>query len=117
MKRLMLMLFIALPAVCAQSLPEISAFSQQQIFTHWVQTRCISKIADNASLKNDAQASAAAWLEASNLPVAAFEEADAATAQALQAKTGGSIKSDYRVLKCSLIAESQKIQALYNKYH
>jgi hypothetical protein len=64
MKRLLL-LILALNAsvVYAQKLPDVSAFSQQQIFENWVQNRCISKIADSKSLKDDAEASAAAWLK------------------------------------------------------
>lgn len=52
MKRLlMLVLAINASAVYAQTLPDVSTFSQQQIFENWVQNRCISKIADSKSLK------------------------------------------------------------------
>jgi len=72
----LLMPFLALIATgaYAQTLPEMTSFSEQQIFENWVQNRCIGKIADSKSLKDDAMASAAAWLEASNQPAGNFEK-------------------------------------------
>ena len=115
MKRLLL-LVLALNAsvVYAQTLPDVSAFSQQQIFENWVQNRCISKIADSKSLKDDAEASAAAWLEASNLPAENFEKADKVIVSLLKEKVGGTEPGNYQVLKCSLIANSDAIRSLKN---
>ncbi|EOL8945353.1 T6SS amidase immunity protein Tai4 family protein [Cronobacter dublinensis] len=103
-------------AALAQPLATVSEFTQPQIFTQWVQSRCIASIADSAALKADANASAAAWLEASELPVEAFNAADAVIAQALKTRVGGTAKTDYRVLKCALIAQSADVQALYQQF-
>ncbi|HHA1403366.1 TPA: T6SS amidase immunity protein Tai4 family protein [Enterobacter ludwigii] len=113
MKRLLL-LALALNAtvVYAQTLPDVNAFTQQQIFQNWVQNRCISKIADSKSLKDDAEASAAAWLEASNLPAENFEKADNIIVSLLKEKVGGSEPGHYQVLKCSLITNSDAIRTL-----
>lgn len=113
MKRLLLLvLALNTSAVYAQTLPDISAFSQQQIFENWVQNRCIGKIADSKALKADAEASAAAWLEASNLPSENFEKADKVIASLLKEKVGGTQPGHYQVLKCSLIANSDAIRPL-----
>ncbi|BBV81330.1 MULTISPECIES: T6SS amidase immunity protein Tai4 family protein [Enterobacter cloacae complex] len=113
MKRLLL-LILALNAsvVYAQKLPDVSAFSQQQILENWVQNRCISKIAGSKSLKDDAEASAAAWLEASDLPAENFEKADKVIDILLKEKVGGTEQGQYQVLKCSLIANSDAIRSL-----
>ena len=113
MKRLLL-LVLALNAsfVYAQTLPDISAFSQQQIFENWVQNRCIGKIAESKSLKDDAESSAAAWLEASDLPAENFEKADKVIDILLKEKVGGTEQGQYQVLKCSLIANSDAIRSL-----
>ena len=113
MKRLLL-LILALNAsvVYAQKLPDVSAFSQQQILENWVQNRCISKIAGSKSLKDDAEASAAAWLEASDLPAENFEKADKVIVSLLKEKVGGTEPGQYQVLKCSLIANSDAIRPL-----
>lgn len=101
--------------VCAQTLPEINSFSQQQMFSNWVQNRCIGKIADSESLKNDAKVSASTWLEASNLPAESFEEADKTIDNQLKEKSSGSLPGKYQVLKCTLIANSDAINKIYVK--
>ncbi|EGT4373744.1 hypothetical protein SNQ26_003015 [Cronobacter malonaticus] len=108
-------LTVSFHAALAQPLASISEFTQPQIFSEWVQNRCMGHIADSAALKEDANASAAAWLEASELPVEAFNEADTIITQALKTPASGTAKSDYRVLKCSLIAHSPEMTALYKK--
>ncbi|MCR1300489.1 MULTISPECIES: T6SS amidase immunity protein Tai4 family protein [unclassified Enterobacter] len=113
MKRLLLIvLALNTSAVNAQTLLDVSAFSQQQIFENWVQNRCIGKIADSKILKYDAEASAAAWLEASDLPAENFEKGDKAIASLLKETVGGTEPGNYQVLKCSLIANSNAIRLL-----
>ncbi|EPZ5302229.1 T6SS amidase immunity protein Tai4 family protein, partial [Cronobacter sakazakii] len=77
-------LTVSFHTALAQPLASISEFTQPQIFTEWVQNRCMGHIADSVALKEDANASAAAWLEASELPVEAFNEADTIITQALK---------------------------------
>lgn len=93
-------------------IPDVSAFSQQQIFKNWVQDRCIGSIADGKSPRDDAEASAAAWFEASDLPAENFEKADKVIDTLLKEKVGGTEQRHYQVLKCSLIANSDAIRSL-----
>lgn len=116
MKKLLAFLLITASCVVyAKTLPEVNSFSQQQIFSNWVQNRCIGKIADGESLKNDAKASASAWFEASNVSAELFEEADKAIDNQLKEKIGGSLPGEYQVLKCTLIANSEVINKIYGK--
>ncbi|WP_448675080.1 T6SS amidase immunity protein Tai4 family protein [Enterobacter hormaechei] len=113
MKRLLLLVLVLNASVAySQTLPDVSAFSQQQIFENWVQNRCIGKIADSKILKDDAEASAAAWLEASDLPPENFEKADKVIVSLLKEKVGGTEPGNYQILKCSLIANSDAIRLL-----
>jgi len=116
MKALLAVLLVMTSSVlCAQTLPKVNSFSQQQMFSNWVQNRCIGKIADSESLKNDAMASASAWLEAINVSAELFEEADKTIDNQLQEKLGGSLPGKYQVLKCTLIANSEAINKIYGK--
>ncbi|WP_336851849.1 T6SS amidase immunity protein Tai4 family protein [Pseudescherichia vulneris] len=116
MKALLAVLLVMTSSVvCAQTLPNVNSFSQKRIFSNWVQNRCIGKIADSESLKNDAMVSAAAWLEASNVSAELFEEADKTIDNQLQEKIGGSLPGEYQVLKCTLIANSEAINKIYDK--
>lgn len=112
---LVMVMVMTSSVVCPQTLPKVNSFSQQQMFSNWVQNRCIGKIADSESLKNDAKVSASAWLEASNMPAKLFEEADKAIDNELQEKIGGSLPGEYQVLKCTLIANSEAINKIYGK--
>ncbi|WP_437888998.1 T6SS amidase immunity protein Tai4 family protein [Phytobacter sp. V91] len=100
-------------SISAHTLPEVSSFSPQQIFKNWVQSRCISKITQDHALIEDAKASAAAWLEYSQLPVEEFQKADVVIDTELKRKVGGSVNSSYRVLQCTLIAESESIHKIF----
>jgi len=116
MKKLLAFLLITASCVVyAKTLPEVNSFSQQQIFSNWVQNYCIGKIADGESLKSDAKVSASAWLEASNVSAELFEEADKTIDNQLKEKIGGSLPGEYQVLKCTLIANSEVINKIYGK--
>lgn len=113
MKRLFaLVLALNTSLVYAQTLPDVNSFTQQQIFSNWVQNRCIGKVADSKRLKDDAKASAAAWLEASNISVDEFDKADKVIDSLLKENIGGTAPVEYGVLKCTLIANSEAIQQL-----
>ncbi|MEK0166611.1 T6SS amidase immunity protein Tai4 family protein [Pseudescherichia vulneris] len=109
------LLVITSSVVYAQMLRELNTFSQEQIFSNWVQNHCIGKIADGESLKSDAKVSASAWLEASNVSAELFEEADKTIDNQLKEKIGGSLPGQYQVLKCTLIANSEAINNIYGK--
>ncbi|NUU67694.1 hypothetical protein HQN64_16470 [Enterobacteriaceae bacterium BIT-l23] len=116
MKKLLALIIMAIATTAsAQTLPEMTSFSQQQIFTHWVQNRCIGKITQDKLLIDDARKSAAAWLEFSQLPVEDFQAADKFIDAALKQKISGSVESQYQVLKCTLIANSDDIQAIFSR--
>lgn len=109
---LMLFLVFYTSTIYANNIPDINSFSQQQIFINWVQNRCISKITDSRTLKDDASASAAAWFEASDMPADVFEEADKTIDSLLKEDIGGTARVRYQVLKCSLITNSDAILQL-----
>lgn len=116
MKTLLAVLLVMTSSiVCSQTLPKVNSFSQQQIFSNWVQNYCIGKIADGESLKSDAKVSASAWLEASNVSAELFEGADKTIDNQLKEKIGGSLPGEYQVLKCTLIANSEVINKIYGK--
>ena len=110
-----MLVIVTLPAA-AKTLPDMSSFTQRQIFSHWVENRCIGKITGDEALVSDANASAAAWLEVSSLPVEAFEKADAAIDKRLKEPLTGSTKATYNILKCTLIASSDDVQKIFIRY-
>lgn len=110
--------------LCAISLPAISVtppspegLSQKAIFNNWLIDRCIGKIDSESKLMDDAFKSAAVWLELSKLPVEAFNEGDILIEEYLRLKLDGSVKSNYNVLKCTLLLSSGEAISIFDKYY
>lgn len=121
MKRLsMLATMLLCTAIAAkdgpESLREVDTFSQAQMYTHWIENRCIGKLAYGKALTDDAFNSASAWLEFGDLPIEAYNDGDAVIDRYLKVKLSGSVPGTFRVLQCTLIAASPDVRRLYNKY-
>lgn len=56
-------------------------------------------------------------MEFSKLPVDAFNKGDGLVEKYLRLNFGGSVKSDYNVLKCTLLASSHEAIAILDKYN
>ncbi|KOC88084.1 T6SS amidase immunity protein Tai4 family protein [Winslowiella iniecta] len=91
-------------------------FSQKSIFNNWLLNRCIGKIEPESKMMDDAFKSAAVWLEFSKLPTDAFNEGDGLVEKYLKLNFDGSVKSDYNVLKCTLLASSHEATSLFEKH-
>lgn len=112
-KKILFLIFVFSYSITALALPETTSFTQQKIFTHWVENRCIGKITSDKNLISDANASAAAWLEVSKLPVEIYQQADAAIDKGLEEPLTGATNSTYNILKCTLIASSDDVQKIF----
>lgn len=108
--------FILFTSPVGSALPNLSTFSQQEIFIHWIENRCIAKIAETERLKQDANQSAAVWLEYSQLPVDAFNNADKLINEEGKISLSGSVKGEYNVLRCTLIANSTGAVKIYKSF-
>ncbi|MEY8712533.1 T6SS amidase immunity protein Tai4 family protein [Mangrovibacter phragmitis] len=117
MKKLIILPMLLSFSAAAAVLPETKSFSQYEQYKYWVEARCIGKAFNNADIKKDANISAAAWLETSDLPVDAFNEADKLIDAELKVKLSGSVEGDYNILKCSLIANSKAVEGIFKKYN
>jgi Type VI secretion system (T6SS), amidase immunity protein len=95
---------------------DISKLTQTSILKNWVLSRCISKAYSSAETKADAEASAAAYLEFSKLPIEAFNRGDVLVEEFLAKKYGGSVASPYNTLKCIDLFQSKELDALVKKH-
>ena len=121
MKRLyMLATMLLCTAIAAknepESLREVDTFSQAEMYTHWIENRCIGRLDYGKTLTDDACKSAAAWLQFGNLPIEAYNDGDAVIDRYLKVKLSGSVPGTFRVLQCTLIAASPDVKRLYSKY-
>lgn len=118
MKSLLLILsLIFTPLAFALTPPEMDSFSQSDIFSNWLQNRCIGKIATSERLKDDAFKSASAWLEVSHLSINAFQDGNGLIDNYLKLKLSGEQGGEFNVLKCTLVSKSKEANAIFKKYN
>ena len=86
---------------------------QKTNYKSWAMSRCISKIATDEKLKQDALNSASAYLEQSDLPVDAFTNADPVIDSFLQRNYQGSIPGTFNTKKCIDLFNSNELDKLY----
>jgi len=103
-------------AALAISPPATDAYTQPQIFSNWLLNRCAGKVSSDKAFTDDAFKSASVWLEASHLPVDAFSEGDRLIDDYLKMDLTGSIAGNFRMLKCTLLSQSQDAKTVYRKY-
>lgn len=117
MKKIFMLFFLGTsPAALAISPSAIDAYTQPQIFSNWLLTRCAGKAASDTAFRDDAFKSASAWLEASHLPVDAFSDGDRLIDDYLKTDLTGSVAGNFRMLKCTLLSQSQDAKTVYSKY-
>jgi len=112
MKSVCIVLFAILTS-CTSSANFSSTAFQKSIYKNWVLSRCISKIATDEKLKQDALNSASAYLEQSDLPVDAFTNADPLIDSYLQRNYQGSIPGTFNTKKCIDLFNSDELDKLY----
>jgi len=86
---------------------------QKSTYKSWVLSRCISKIATDEKLKQDALNSASAYLEQSDLSLEAFTNADPLIDSFLQHNYQGSIPGTFNTKKCIDLFNSDELEKLY----
>ena len=114
MKFIFCLVIIGVLASCsnAKSVSEKDTI-QKSTYKSWVLSRCISKIATDEKLKQDALNSASAYLEQSDLSLEAFTNADPLIDSFLQHNYQGSIPGTFNTKKCIDFFNSDELEKLY----
>ncbi|WP_336748144.1 T6SS amidase immunity protein Tai4 family protein [Pantoea vagans] len=117
MKKLFLLFALGISHAALAITPLVTdAYTQPQIFSNWLLNRCAGKVSSDKAFTDDAFKSASAWLEASHLPVDAFNEGDRLIDDYLNMDLTGSIAGNFGMMKCTLLSQSQDAKTVYRKY-
>ncbi|PEI02931.1 hypothetical protein CRM79_06730 [Pantoea agglomerans] len=117
MKKLFLLFALGISHAALAITPLVTdAYTQPQIFSNWLLNRCAGKVSSDKAFADDAFKSASAWLEASHLPVDAFNEGDRLIDDYLNMDLTGSIAGNFGMMKCTLLSQSQDAKTVYRKY-
>ncbi|WP_431049133.1 T6SS amidase immunity protein Tai4 family protein [Roseateles sp. L2-2] len=83
--------------------------SQQRVLKNWALAHCLAQSAPEGPGKQDAAASAAAYLEQGKQPIEAYEQLGALVTGALADPKSGSVPSSYNTKTCIDLFNSQQL--------
>lgn len=89
--------------------------AQIALVKHWALSRCLAKVYVESAVRNDANASASAYLEAGDLPIEVYDAVDHLANKYANRKYGGSIESEFGTKKCIDFFESNALRDLAAK--
>lgn len=96
-------------AVCAQTAAELS---QKELLKNWALSRCLATVYADPEVRDDASATAAAYLEFGNQPMGAYEALDALVDRYARQKRSGSVPSQFNTMKCIELFRSNELDSL-----
>jgi Type VI secretion system (T6SS), amidase immunity protein len=90
-------------------------YSQKVLLKNWALSVCLAKISKDEHTRNDANATASAYLEFGRQPIEAYESLRVLADQYAGRKYAGSIKSEFNTMKCIDLFHSEELEALTRK--
>ncbi|TVO57764.1 T6SS amidase immunity protein Tai4 family protein [Denitromonas halophila] len=107
---------LALPA-CAtdtssEAMPQTARYSQRELLKNWALSACLATIAKSPADRDDANATASAYLEFGNQPIEAYETLGKLAKQYAGRTYSGSIASKFNTMKCIDLYHSEALESL-----
>lgn len=110
--------FLCLAGLCttaAAEEPATAKYSQKILLKNWALSRCLAQIAPDEASRNDANATAAAYLEFGHQPIEAYEAIDKLVGTFIKREYAGSTKSSYNTMKCIDLFHSRDLDVVVRK--
>jgi hypothetical protein len=92
-----------------------SKYSQKTLLKNWALSRCLGQVYADDKTKEDANASASAYLEFGRQPVEAYEAFGAVIDKYAHKKYAGSVPSEFNTMKCIDLFHSKELDRLASK--
>lgn len=90
-------------------------YSQSELLTNWALSHCLSIVYKDDAIKDDASATASAYLEYGKQPVEIYHEIDRIAKKYVGLKYGGSISSDFATMKCIDFIHGKELRNLIER--
>jgi Type VI secretion system (T6SS), amidase immunity protein len=97
----------------SQSMTE--KYSQKVLLKNWALSVCLATVSKDENARNDANATASAYLEFGRQPIEAYESLRILAEQYANRKYVGSIKSEFNTMKCIDLFHSKELETLTSK--
>lgn len=93
-----------------------STYSQKTLLKNWALSVCLAKVAKNAEFKEDANATAGAYLEFGRQPIEAYDALRELVDRYVRRQYSGSVPSEFNTMKCIDLLNSKELEALAGKW-
>jgi hypothetical protein len=107
-----ILLTLTQPAI---SQDEAKHYSQKTLLKSWALSRCLGQVYADAKTKEDANATASAYLEFGHQPIEAYDTLSALVTKYVNRKYASSVGSDLNTMKCIDLFHSKELDVLTNR--
>ena len=91
-------------------------YSQKTLLKNWTLSVCLAKISKDPEAKNDANATASAYLEFGHQRIETYDALRNLAERYANRKYGGSIKSEFNTMKCIDLFHSKELDDLARRF-
>lgn len=91
-------------------------YSQKTLLKNWALSVCLAEVAPDAKTRDDANATASAYLEFGHQPLEAYDELRPLITQFTSRKYGGSTEGEFNTMKCIDLFHSKALDRIARKY-
>lgn len=106
------LLSLTQPAI---SQDEARHYSQKTLLKSWALSRCLGQVYADAKIKEDANATAGAYLEFGHQPIEAYDALSTLVTKFVNRKYASTVGSDLNTMKCIDLFHSKELDALTSR--
>ncbi len=106
---------LARPAPADAERPNANAtasYPQKTLLKNWAVSVCLAKVAKTQEAKDDANATASAYMEFGKLPIEDYEPLRELADRYSKRTYGGAVQSEFNTMKCIDLMHSKELDAL-----
>lgn len=89
-----------------------ASYSQKTLLKNWAVSVCLAKVAKTTEAKEDANATASAYMEFGKQPVEAYEPLRELADTYSKRVYGGAVQSEFNTMKCIDLMHSKELETL-----
>lgn len=109
---LILGLSVCLAQQASAELSSTEHYSQEILLKNWALSRCLAKSYGDKTVKDDANATASAYLEYGEQGIETYSKLNELVDKYVNLAYGGSINSEFRTMKCIDLYHSKELQKM-----
>lgn len=109
---LILGLSVCLVQQSSAHIPKTEHYPQDMLLKNWALSRCLAKSYDEQAVRNDANATASAYLEYGKQSIEVYNQLDELVDKYVSLTYGGSVRSNFNTMKCIDLYHSKELQQM-----